>query len=302
MFVQQIQGVINVSLPVIALCGLFPALPGSFTGRFLCAVLIGLYVCFLNWTQIKNLQTTLKHSPTDAHKDLFRDLIKECNIDPDSIVLRYAYTNESIGLTSGNTVIIDPLAWSNLDGDPEAIKVKNIFKDYIQSTLSISKKERIAAVATTLTPGAQRFIFKHEVGHVIHNFSHKSLVTIFVIGFLAAYIGVTAAMTLPLEGFIAGLAGMAVGGVSDLLLTFTSNFFWRTREEQKADLFAAQNSSYEDIIEAADFFSQHQKILNANPEPQNLLAYVPSSMRTGHPNAIWRSAYLKELAKQKQLQ
>jgi hypothetical protein len=301
MLFKQIQGVVKLSLPVIVLCSFFPSLPVNLIGKFLCALIVGLYVFFLNWQQMKNLRMTLHYSPTNTYKDHFQNLIKECNIEPDSVVLRYAYTNESIALTSGNMIIIDPVVCNSFDDDPEAKNVQHIFKNYVQGALSQEQQNRIAAIPAILTPGAQRFIFKHELGHVVKDFSNKGLLNAFIMAFVATYIGIVVAMELPFAGPMAGLGGMIIGGISDLLLSFSSNFLWRNREEQKADEFAAHHSSYEDIVEAAHFFERHQEIIDIHLESENILSYIPSRIRTGHPHGKIRAAYLLALAQQKNI-
>jgi hypothetical protein len=92
---------------------------------------------------------------------------------------------------------------------------------------------------------------------------------------------------------------MFVGNTSDLLLTFISNAVWKLREEKKADQFAAQYSTIEDIEAAALFFEQHQEILDTYRQPRNFISYIPSFIRTGHPNGKSRSKYLLKLVSQK---
>ncbi len=249
---------------------LYPVFILTAPGQIFCSLLLGVYIWYLYYQQLKNLEKTLQYSPTESYKDYFHNLIQECAIDSNLIVLKYVYTNESIAMTAGRTVIIDPIIWHDVQDDPQAVKVLEIFKTHIEPGLTAMQKERIAAFNSILTPQAQRFIFKHELAHVVHNFSHKKLIIMFMIGVLAAYSGIfTTVFVLQIHGLIAIVAGMTVGGVMDLFLTYLSNFVWRLQEENAADAFAVEYSSNEDIKAAALFFENHQDILDKSKEPNN---------------------------------
>jgi hypothetical protein len=56
-----------------------PALFESFAGQFFCALIIGIYLCYSGWKQIKNFPNSLKYSPTDGHKESFNSFIQENN-------------------------------------------------------------------------------------------------------------------------------------------------------------------------------------------------------------------------------
>jgi Zn-dependent protease with chaperone function len=196
-----------------------------------------------------------------------------------------------------HTVIIDPVVWHTQSEDQEALKVKDIFAQHIEPALSQTQKQRLDAIKQLLTPAAQRFIFKHELGHSAANFSKKKLGVIFIVGFLATYSGITAAkLVLPINGLLAILVGMLVGGFCDLLYTYLSNATWKLRQEKNADFFAARYSSREDIQAAAHFFAHHQEVLATYREPGNLLARIPSAFTSGHQNGKARSAFLLKLA------
>ena len=93
--------------------------------------------------------------------------------------------------------------------------------------------------------------------------------------------------------------GMIVGGMSDIVLTYASNIFFKLREEKKADIFAAEQSSAEEIEAAAQFFEQHLKLVDTYKEPNSLFAYLPSSVLTGHPDGTNRASYLRDLGNKK---
>ena len=297
---QQISGVVNLSIPLIILYNLYPVLLVTLPGQIFCSLMLGAYIYYLNYLQLKNLENTLQYGPTDRHKELFHNLIQECGVDSDSIVLKYAYTNESIAMTAGTTIIIDPVVWHDIDADPQAVLVQDIFKTHIESGLTSAQKERIAAFKSMLTPQAQRFIFKHELAHVMHNYSYEKLIVVFIIGALAAYSGIIAAVfALQVHGLVAIIAGMFVGGSMDLFLTYLSNFVWKLQEEKAADAFAVQHSSHEDIQAAALFFENHQDILDRHKDSSNYLSYVSSTIMTGHQRGADRSAYILRLMSKK---
>lgn len=294
-------GIIRLSFPLIVLFNIYPVVLLNFIGQFLCSLVLGCFIYYQHWNQLKNLTNSLKYTPKEYHKNLFNNLIKECTLEPNDIVLRYAYTNEQIAMAANNTVIIDPIIWHNLNDDQEAIKVKDIFKEHIQPTLTYAQTERIDMIHNILNPAVQRFIFKHELGHVFYNYSNNSLIRNFIVIALATYNGIIASIALlPFNGFIAIIGGMIVASASDISLTYLSNAVWKLYEEKKADRFAIQYSSYEDIQEAAHFFKSHQDILDKYKEPDNLLANLPSFITTGHPDGKSRSEYLLQLAAKKQ--
>ena len=301
MFIQQIRNIfISFSLPLIGFYTIFPAFFLSFEGQIICSLMLGAYIWHLHWTGLKNFTNALQFSPTSVNKDQFHALIQECNVNPHTVMIKYAYTNGQTAQAADSTIIIDPLMWHGLSDDPEAIKAQNVIETHVLPQVLPAQKERIAAIRSLLTPGTQRFMVKHELGHIFYNFSYNKLIVLFVIGSLATYCGIEAAkFLLPYNGFVATFAGMIVGWFSDLLFTFASNIIWTWNEEKKADLFAVQYSTYEDVQEAACFFEKHQEVLDMHKEPGNFLEHIPSVIRSGHPNGAPRAAYLRALAEKK---
>lgn len=294
MLQQQISGVINLSLPLIIAYNLYPALLITLPGQIVCSLSLGFYLWYINYRQLKNLEKTLQFSPTERHKDYFYDLIRSCNVDPATVVLKYAYTNESIAMAAGKTIIIDPILWHDLGDDPQAVKVEEIFKVHIEPNITEAQKKRLASIHTYLNPVVQRFLFRHELGHILHHFSLKKLFVIFCIGTLATWTGIlTMIILLPINAIVATLGGMIVGGVVDLSLSYASNLGFKLQEEKAADRFAVQYSSAEEIQAAADFFEQHQDILDK--DTQNRWTFLPASMFTGYQKGKDRSVYLLQL-------
>jgi len=298
MFMQQITGVIHLSIPVIILFYVNPALLQNPLGPIICSLVLGLYVWFLNYQQHKASIMRLVYVPSGAHKELFESWIRSCGVDVARIQLRYAYTAEQCTMTMGNTIIIDPICCSVCDGDATIVPVKSIFHQIIEPSLSENTKKRLAAYKEFLTPEAQAFLFKHEVGHVVHRFAAKKLCLIFLSGVMAAYVGIEVAkLVLVFNGFLAILLGMIVGGVLDLLLTYATNLFFKYCAEKNADIFAARYCSTDEIIAAAQFFAKIQEINETFKDPQNFLNRLPSALK-GYPEGKTRAAYLLKLAKE----
>lgn len=295
MFKQQLIGTINLSVPVIVLYFVYPSLFAHTTGIIACSLMVGLYIWYLNWRQAKALESSLKFVPTAEYQAKFNTLMRECEVNPDDINVRYAYTNEQIAMMVNNMVIVDPVLWDIQDS--EALKVKQIFDLHIKPAISKTQELRLSGIKEALNPAAERFIFKHELGHIVNNFSQKKLFGSFIIGSLAAFCGIYAAMmVVHINGLLAIAAGVIVGGFYDLVYTYTMNAAWKFREEKAADRFAAQYSSPDDIIAAAKFFAKHQEIINSHKEPGNWLAVLPSEITTGHQNGYKRSVFLRALA------
>lgn len=89
--------------------------------------------------------------------------------------------------------------------------------------------------------------------------------------------------------------GLLAAGVTDLLLSYSSNYFFKAREEINADLFAARHSTRDETAAAADFFEAHQNILDTHKE-QTLVAKIPGIILSGHPNGKTRANYLRKLS------
>jgi Zn-dependent protease with chaperone function len=299
MLKQQISGIVNLSVPLILIYAFYPAFLGSLSGKIICSVVIGLYLFIISYKGLMQLTRTLQFVPTGAYKEKFEDLIRSCDVDPSTIILKYAYTNEFIAMAADTTIIVDPIVWHGLVDDPQVGKVEEIFKVHIEPNLTILQKERIAAIHGLLTLPTQRFIFRHELGHVARYFSYKKLVVIFLIGFLATYSGIVAAMVvLQIHGLLAILVGMFVGGSVDLFLTYGSNLIFKLQEEKAADRFAVRYSSNEEIQAAALFFKQYQNFLDTHKLLDATATKMPLIFQ-GYQHGADRSAYLLQLLSKK---
>ena len=295
---QQIFVIVKLTSPVIVLYNIFPAFLLTPIGQVTGALLVGTYIWYLNRKQHNATINALRYAPTDSHKTFFEELIRSCDIDPQTVTLKYAYTGEQIAMAMSNTVIIDPVIFSLVDEDPGATPVRNIFNQSFEPVLTATQKQRMVEHKQLLTPAAQHFIFKHELGHVVDHFSPKKLFIIFWIGTVAAYAGIKAGLyMLPVSGVVAILTGAIIGWLTDILATYASNVFFKVGAEKRADAFAIRYSSAQDLRAAAEFFEQHQLVCDSHKEPGNLFAHLPPEIISGHPNGKVRAAYiLKALA------
>lgn len=295
MFKQQLIGILHLSLIAVIACSILPTtFLFSVLGKLFVALLIGAYVFYLNWKQVHGMVRSLLYAPTHPWKAHYEQLIRGCGIDPATVMVRYAYTNESTALAADRTIILDPVIFTIQD--PEAAKVLNVFEQHIKPTLKAAQIERLSASRTAMTPAAEQFIFRHELGHIVRHITPKRLISNLVTSAAAAYTALAGALAVThIHPWLAIVVGIAIGFVTDLVYTMLANVTWRLYEEKAADKFAARYSSRAEISAAATFFAKHQEILDHYSEP-NIMARLPSELKTGHPNGKTRANYLLNLA------
>jgi Zn-dependent protease with chaperone function len=201
-----------------------------------------------------------------------------------------------------NTVLIDPMVWHGIDDDPEVAKIKDVIQKYILPGVAESNKALHATIKKILSPDAQFFIFRHELGHVWYNYSYKRILLVGLIGFISAGAALMAARATMLawNGTAALLVGIVVGAAADLFLSYSSNIFFKAREEKKADLFAAHFSSKKEIEAAADFFEQYEHHAQEYRKSiGGLIARMPTIILSGHIDGVTRGRYLRDVARSK---
>jgi hypothetical protein len=294
---QQITGVIRLSIPVIVLYQLYPALFTTHWGIFICAFMVGIIGYLLNRRATNIMVQALRYGPSNEYREVFKKIISQCGMDPNKVSLVYAYTHERVAMTAYNTIILDPIVWPSIAHDPEATKVISVFEALTAPTLSVTQQQRITEIKQVFSTDAQAFIFKHELAHVRYQFSTKKL---FVIGFvcmLAAYVSILTSLdVIYVSGFLAICNGIATGYTADLAFTWLSNLLFQLREEKAADLFAAHHSSRKEIEAAAIFFEQHQKIYDTLKDSNRYLTFLPSALVAGYPKNRTRAKYLRAVA------
>lgn len=295
-------GTINLGLPVIIAAFWCPWLISSIMGTLLCSAIMGAYIWYINYWRTVSTTVALKYAPSQPYKDELEKAINACGMDSEDITLRYGYTNGMIATATLSTITIDPLLFSTIENDPQALAAKDIIVVHILPLLSDAQKELNVRVKEILTPEAQRFIFKHELAHIYYNYSTKKLLIIGAIGMLATCLGIiTSSCLLAVNGPLAVLCGLFVAGLSDLLLSYSSNAFFTSREEKNADLFAAHHSAHEETEAAALFFEKLQEIQDSLQEKDTILAKLPSVIVSGHYNGKTRAGYLRKALTHKSL-
>lgn len=294
---QQIIGVINLSIPLLVLVYFYPTLVFTFPGVLTCSLVMGIYIGFLNYRATKNHANHLQFIPSGQSQYLLEQWITDVGMNPATIQLRYGYCQEGVALAIFNTVVIDPVICNLFDQDPEAMKAKQAIELYVIPTLPQERKNKIARMKEIISPDAQHFIFIHELGHVFYSYSIKKIILNGFIGMFATYCGISVGVIVfTFWGGLPGtICGMVTGGLVDLIVSYLSNIFFKVREEKNADFFAAQRSSPEVINAAAHFFEQHQAIMDSEKERGDILAQLPSTLMTGHPNGKTRAKYLRDL-------
>lgn len=296
---NQLFSVFSLSIPLMAVAHFYPWVFSQWYGIIGVSLAMGLYVLYLNYKAAISQNAGLLYKPTGAVKEVLDKITVACGLNPTDLEIRYAYTQEMIGSANFNMIRLDPLLWSLIADDVEAQKAKQVLETHIVPTLSEIQKTRIAGIQQIFTPGAQQFIFKHELAHVIHTFSRKKLALVGCIAVLSAASGIiTAQLLFPLLGAFALIIACMVAGFMDLFLSYASNVVFKVRAEYYADMFAAKHSTPQEIEAAADFFEKHAVIMHENQD-QTLLAKLPAEILSGHPNAQSRVAYLRNLAVQK---
>lgn len=299
MFLKTLQGIVNLALFVALFFYMLPALFFTWYGPVIVSLLGGLYIWFVHYQRSINFQRQLQHVPTGEHKKKFEEIVRQCGVNPEDLELRYAYTGGQIALINGNVLVVDPLLCSLADGDSSSDTVKEIYRLHIEPTLTESIKQGFVKRAELLSSDIQEFILKHEVGHFVDNFSFKSLVGTFFVGFSVFYTGImTAQLLYSYNQLMAIIAGILVATLVDIALQlFVTNYMLRYFAEKQADRFAVQHSSAQQSEQAADFFAKLQDITDAHNDFPPFLKLLPQEMLSGHPTGKKRAAYIRSLIK-----
>lgn len=289
--IKELSAFFQLSLPFVIIYFYNPEFMLSFHGAIFCSLLVGLRTAFVLYQQTNNLVKGLKFAPTGKSKKYFDDQIKAVGLNPSDISLRYAYCNSNIALTAFNTIMIDQMVWKGFDEDPMCVEAQNLIKTHVQPTLPAYSKKLHQEIKDALTVDVQRFIFKHELGHVVDNYSWKKIALNGVISFLGMYSGFYVAQSL--IGFYDGLLvfclAITAAGFSDVSLSWLSNALFKASKEKGADLFAIQHSSKQEIEAAADFFEKYEEYsqdyrkaigdTHSKIAPRFLMRYVPGKER-----------------------
>jgi hypothetical protein len=298
MFKASFIAYINFSIPIILIFYMFPALMFNNLADVMISIPMGIWIFYLHYMQLKTAQNSLLYVPSGRHKELFDSYIRLCNFDPSKVIIKYAYTGQQMGMAMGNTLIIDPTTCSICKDDVNANPVLNVFHQLYEANLDELGKRRQSLQLQNLTPEIQAFIFKHELGHIVGNYSYKELGVNFVIATLSFYGGISMAkFILSSFGILPAIfAGILAATFLDIFLTLFSNLLFKVRAEKRADYFAAKYSSKEEIIQAAHFFVEEQEIIDVYKNSNDWVLKLPIELYSGHPHAKSRKKYLLQLA------
>lgn len=295
--VQELVGVTRLAVPVVLVACFWPQFLFNVWGRILCALALAIYLFFVNYKAAQTTINQLTFAPSGQVQDQFGQHVSSCGINPQHVRIRYAFTNEMIATSVFDTVSLDPLLWSEIQTDPSCAQATEVLNVHVLPGIKPEAKMRMEKIRAILTPGAQRFLLKHELGHLVDNYSYKKLVTNSIIIFIAAYAGIAVATTaIQLAGGVVSAAlGMLLAGTVDIAISRLANRLFHTRAEMAADHFAIHHSPTEDTLAAADFFEKHQAVLDTHTE--NVLAlYLPSEWVLGYPDGKSRAEQLRTQA------
>jgi hypothetical protein len=299
---QQLSGVINIAIFFISFYYFSSRFALSITGIFLYSLLVGMYVGYVSDASARNVSNGLTFAPTELYSKQFTDEIVNCGCDPESVCVRYAHTDDAVAMTFFNTIAIDSMAWSSVQDDPEALKARELIEKTVIPNVPENKKELYRAIQSNLSQNAQKFIFRHELGHVFYNDSSNRILRTGIVGATAT--GITLAIAYHLMPVLGGLGtivvSVGVGVVVDLLLSYATNFFFKSYEEKRADIFATRFSSKEEIEAVADFFETYEDSAQKYRETFNSVLFrLPITVYNGHIDGITRAHYLREFAQLK---
>jgi hypothetical protein len=292
-------------LSLIPLVSLF--ISYEFYKGFLGIALIGLYaalaIAFINYSGTKKFLAGLKFPIINENRKIFDLQMQEVGLNPQDVNLLYAFSDLSIAKTVFNTVILDPFCWSDIVGDNNHKQVTDIIKKHILTQASEHKKKMYAVITAACTGPVQRFIFKHELGHLVDNYSYKDIFISSIITGITVIIGTSVGiLTVPFYGIsIAYIAAVCSGVLLDLTLSwFFKNFLFKSNKEIEADYFAARYSTPEEIRAASDFFELYEKeaSLLRSIEDESWTDLSPRLFK-GYPSSSERVRYLRKLAAEK---
>lgn len=205
------------------------------------------------------------------------------------------FSNEMIACTTFNTIMLDPLFWSEAQDDTQMQKAKEVVETYIVPTLSEESKTRINLINEKLSIPAKRFIFKHELAHVANSYSVKKLLLTAALTTIVAFISIKLSiLSYGYLGKFAALVGIVCAAILDLIFTYASNIIFKACEEKNADIFAAKFSDAQEIKEAADFFENYQTISDENNKSTGIIAKLPIIVLSGHYDGKSRAKYLRK--------
>jgi len=269
------------------------------------SVAVGAMSYGLNNLFTKNFETLCKNAhvfaPSKEYRAWFDQELCRMGVDSEKIVIRYMSTGGSVAAAYKNVIIIDPLTWNTDD-----VICKNAQIQYVSTFCNLGQwnqhlKVFFEQVHQVSTPESQRFIFRHEVGHLVAGDVKKRMSVNSLLAVGSYYLSMSFADRLTHSPFKKDMVIFASFLSMSLLFNILHNNTFIASQEKNADIFAAQYSTKEEILAAADFFEAHEKALD---ELQHVQGTWFSSKRfgklvSGHMRGKERAQFLRKLAQEK---
>ena len=266
------------------------------------SVAIGAISYGLNNLFTKNFETLCKNvhvfAPSKEHKAWFDQELCRMGVDPEKIAIRYIFTGGMLASTYEGIIVIDPLTWNTDD-----IICKNARTFYVSALHGSGKwNQQIDAffekIRQVSTPESQRFIFRHEVGHLVAGDVKKRIIAGSLLAISNCYLSMSFAHYVTDSPVKRNMITIASILSTSLLFNALYNNIFIALQENNADIFAAQYSTKEEILAAADFFEAHGKALD---ELQHAQGTWFSSKRfgklvSGHMRGEERAQFLRKFA------
>ena len=299
---RQFLSTLNLCTPILLAYFIFPTFVMSAIGIVIFSLLVASNLAFSSYLSSSNIENGLKFVPSEKYKKMFEEQIEQAGLKPSQVSLRYAYNDDAIGLTLFNTVIVDPMLWKGIKDDPAFLSAQQVINTHIIPTLPETKKKLHIQFNALLTEPAQRFIFKHELGHVADKYSYKRIALTGCIGALSTTNALLFVRIFidSFNGFIVFGGAVIVAMLTDSLVSYSSNIFFKARKEKAADFFAAQTCSKEEVEAAADFFEGYEVSAQEFRKSigQTFTDIAPMFFR-GYVSGADRAKYLRKIAQLK---
>lgn len=300
-FTQQLTGTLKIIFYILILYVFMGDIVlSSLWGRLSLAIGLGLFIAYIQYGATTTLANNLLFEPAGQGLEAFNDMIRECEFSPESIRIRYGYSQGSIALSMLNTISLDPMVWTEKTEHTSIKKARETIDTFIMPSVPQEQKEIITFIKETITPASQNFIFRHELGHTANHCSLKKIALTGCIIAAAVFIGTsTVAYLMPLTGgILASLLGTIIGSMTDIVLSTVGNVVCNYNQEKEADRFAARYSNQEEIKAAAELFEKHQDFLDSTMSKLDRF-YTVTKYVSGNFDGKERAAFLRNLAEQK---
>jgi uncharacterized oligopeptide transporter (OPT) family protein len=293
-FTQQLRGTLNITFFILLIYLLLgDRILSNIWWRLGLALLVGSIIAYIQYISTATLANNLQFEPEGPDKVTFDAALRACELDPESVRIRYGFSQGSIALSMLNTISLDPMVWQESTDHTSIQKARETINTYIMPTVPSEQKELLDFIKATMTQASQNFIFKHELGHTIQHYSIKKIVLTGLVMATAVFLGASVVTYLmPVTGgLLAAIFGATIGSITDLILSAASNLF-KYYHEKEADRFAIRYSNPAEIEAAAQLFEKHQEFLDLTMSKLDRF-YVVTKYVSGNFDGKERAAFLR---------